>query len=231
VTRRAPTVPRPHGRAVLGLLLVLLGLAWTAGNLGVLPDTLMSHAWPLLLLAAGAFKARQPPRDGQRALGVALLGLGVFFQVQALLAWRFGDSWPLLLVMLGGFMLWRAFARRGTGPAEDEAGALSELAFIGGASRVLKTPAFRGGYVTVVLGGSAVDLRRSSISTSPVFVDVFALWGGIDLKVPPGWTVDAKGVPLIGGFEDKTQPPLETASAPRLVVRGYALMGAVEISN
>jgi hypothetical protein len=231
MTATAPAVSRPRGRAALGMALVALGVLWTLGNLGLLPDTALVRAWPLLAIAAGAFKVRQPPRDGQRAMGVALVGLGVFFQVQQLLSWRLAQSWPLLLVMAGGFLLWRAFDRRGAAPATDEAPALAELAFIGGARRALHTPAFQGGYVTVVLGGSEVDLRGAAMASSPAVVDVFALWGGIDIKVPPGWLVDAKGVPLIGGFEDKTQAPLDPAAAPRLVVRGYALMGAVEIHN
>ena len=212
---------------------MLMGLAWTLGNLGVLPNTLLVRAWPLLAIAVGVFKACQPRREGQRAMGVALIGLGVFLQVQMLLTWRFREAWPGLLVMIGGFLLWRAFDPKPGARREEEAPALSELAFIGGTTRVLRTPAFQGGYVTVVMGGCEVDLRRSAImpAASPIFVDVFALWGGIDIKVPPEWLVDAKGVPLIGGFEDKTQAPLDSASAPRLVVRGHALMGAIEISN
>ena len=33
-------------------------------------------------------------------------------------------------------------------------------------------------------------------------VDVVAFWGGIEIKVPAGWTVDARVVPLLGAFEN-----------------------------
>jgi hypothetical protein len=220
----------PRGRLALGTLLVVLGVVWTLANLGVLETALLGRGWPLFVLAVGVFKARQGPAGGQRALGVGLIVLGLIFQVQMLLGWHFGRVWPLLLVLFGGLLLWRAFDRRIQAREADSPG-LAELAFIGGANRVVRSPAFEGGYITVVIGGIEVDLRQSSMASSPSYLDVFALWGGIDIKVPPGWRVDAKGVPLIGGFEDKTQAPLDAAGAPRLVVRGQAVMGAVEISN
>jgi cell wall-active antibiotic response 4TMS protein YvqF len=231
VTPVAPAAPTPRGRLALGTLLVALGVAWTLANLGVLEAAVLTRGWPLVVVAVGAFKALQAPAGGQRALGVGLLVLGIFFQVQMLLTWNFRRVWPLLLVLFGGLLLWRAFDRRMEARAESDSPGLAELAFIGGAKRVMRTSSFGGGYVTVVMGGIEVDLRQSSMASSPSYLDVFALWGGIEIRVPPEWRVDAKGVPLIGGFEDKTQTPLDASAAPRLVVRGQAVMGGVEISN
>jgi hypothetical protein len=42
--------------------------------------------------------------------------------------------------------------------------------------------------------------------------------------------VTLKGVPLLGGFEDKTHPT-GIESNKILIVRGYAIMGGVEIKN
>jgi hypothetical protein len=62
---------------------------------------------------------------------------------------------------------------------------------------------------------------------------VFALWGGIEITVPPEWTVDVKGLPLLGGFDNKARSSVREAGGPGqvLVVRGTALMGGVEIKN
>jgi hypothetical protein len=56
------------------------------------------------------------------------------------------------------------------------------------------------------------------------------LWGGIEIRVPEDWTVVSKVVPVMAGVEDKTRPP-QGATAHRLVLRGLALMGGVEIKN
>ena len=80
------------------------------------------------------------------------------------------------------------------------------------------------------MGGCEIDLRQASIKEGDAVIDVFALWGGIDLKVPLDWSVVMQGSPLMGGFDDKTHPP-QGGSNKRLVIKGYAIMGGVQISN
>jgi hypothetical protein len=54
--------------------------------------------------------------------------------------------------------------------------------------------------------------------------------GGIEIVVPPSWSVVSKVIPFMGGFEDETkQPP--GGSGPRLIVRGFAVMGGIGIKN
>jgi hypothetical protein len=36
--------------------------------------------------------------------------------------------------------------------------------------------------------------------------------------------------PLLGGFDDQTRPP-QQASPQRLVIRGFVIMGGVEVKN
>ena len=61
-------------------------------------------------------------------------------------------------------------------------------------------------------------------------VDVFAMWGGIEIRVPEDWAVSNQVVPLMGGVEDKTRPP-RGGTAHRLTLRGVAFMGGIEIKN
>jgi hypothetical protein len=101
-------------------------------------------------------------------------------------------------------------------------------AILGGFERRVHTQDFRGGEVTAVMGGCALDMRAASM-TGEAVIDVFAFWGGVTLKVPPDWTVVLEGTPIMGGFEEKTVSPPD--GSKRLVVRGYAIMGGVEVRN
>jgi len=74
-------------------------------------------------------------------------------------------------------------------------------------------------------------MRNATIRKGPAYLDVVAFWGGIELKVPAGWAVDAAVIPLMGGFENKTQSIAEAGGSQRLVLRGYAIMGGVSIGN
>ena len=61
-------------------------------------------------------------------------------------------------------------------------------------------------------------------------IDVFTVMGGHEIKVPETWSVVTKAVPIMGGIEDRTRAP-QAPQAPRLVLRGFIMMGGVEIKN
>ena len=88
---------------------------------------------------------------------------------------------------------------------------------------------FRGGDLNAFMGGVELDLRQAAIAEPPAVIDVFAMWGGIEIRVPERWSVDPRVTAILGGFEDKTRSPDD--STERLVVRGLVLMGGIEIKN
>ena len=104
------------------------------------------------------------------------------------------------------------------------------MAFMSGIRRTVTSQDFQGGELTAIMGGCEIDLRQASIKSGEAVLDVFAFWGGIDLKVPLDWSVDLAGTPLLGGFDDKTRPP-QGGSTKRLVIKGYAIMGGIQIAN
>jgi hypothetical protein len=78
------------------------------------------------------------------------------------------------------------------------------------------------------MGGLEIDLRDASIKGEAI-IDIFALMGGVEMRVPEDWLIIIDGFPFMGGFEDKTRPPKETTK--RLTIKGTAVMGGVEIKN
>ena len=80
------------------------------------------------------------------------------------------------------------------------------------------------------MGGVELDLRKAVLTGGTAYVDVVAFWGGIEIKVPADWTVDARVVPVMGAFENKVDS-MSASGGPRLVVRGHAIMGAVAIGS
>jgi LiaF transmembrane domain len=224
------TLTGPKGRLELGMVLIALGLFLTLGQARVLDLDGLGRFWPLFLIGIGLVKFRQPIEDGQRAVGAALLFAGGFFQVMTVLSWW--RAWPLALVFVGGLLMWQAAARPGAPPPPAPSSPfISELALMGGSKRSLHIPDFQGGYITAVMGGVELDLRKCKLSGSAAVLDVVAFWGGIDLKVPADWRVEGQVLPLMGGFEDKTQALVASDQAPRLVLRGYAIMGGVAIGH
>lgn len=224
----APARAQPKGRLALGVALIAVGLVLTLDQAGILDTRGLGRWWPLFLIGIGYVKFRQPLEDGQRALGAALLFLGGVFQLLSILA--MGSAWPLLLVGIGVFLLWRAAepARTPVPPADSPF--VSDMVLIGHLKRTHRATELRGGHVTAVLGGVELDLRNVRLASGSAHLDVFAFWGGIEVKVPPGWTVDAHVVPIMAGFENKTQPA-PAGSGETLVLRGHVVMGAIVVGN
>jgi len=90
---------------------------------------------------------------------------------------------------------------------------------------------FRGAETTAFMGGCELDLREALMSAGELaVVDVFVIMGGVNIFVPPNWTVSQEVVPLLGGVHDKTRS-VPSNPAQHLLVRGTVVMGGVEISN
>lgn len=225
---------------VLGFIIVAVGVIFTLDNLDMVYARDYLRYWPALLVVYGAVKTFQPHSGGGRFWGIVLMfaGAAMLIDRMDIFYFRLWDFWPLLLVALGAMMILRTGYRRrsdnavivGGEQASDSGSIVNASAFLGGSRRNVHTKDFRGGELTAVMGGCDIDLRNASIANSPAVLDVFAFWGGIEIKVPQAWTVSFEGTPILGGYDDKTFR--QTADAgQRLIIRGTIVMGGVEVRN
>jgi hypothetical protein len=77
------------------------------------------------------------------------------------------------------------------------------------------------------LGGIAVDLRDAELAPD-AHLDVRSLFGGIAIRVPPGWRVES-AVKAIGGGVAVNAPAPESDDAPTLRLDGFAALGGIAI--
>jgi len=224
-------------QVILGILVIGLGMLFLVDNLGLWNFRQTLQFWPVAFIAVGVLKLVDSRRADGYFLGAVLVGVGVMMILNRLgiiyFSWRM--VWPVLLIALGAAVLYRAVTgRRVPGmamgmTASDDS--FDVFAILGGFERRITTAAFRGGEATAIMGGCSLDLRNSSIDpvSGEAVVNVLAVWGGVTLKVPPDWTVILQGTPIMGGFVEKTvQPP---DASKRLFVRGYVIMGGLEVRN
>jgi predicted membrane protein len=225
-----------HSQVGVGVLVIAVGVLFLLHNLGILHFGYALSFWPTLLIVFGLVKLAEARTPGGRAVGAALVATGVILMLSRLglieLGWRI--IWPLAIIGLGGVLVFRALSiRSGQLPALKDgmdAGhdVLDATAILGGFERRLTTAQFGGGDITAIMGGCSIDLRACSLQGEAV-INVFAVMGGITLKCPPDWTVVLNGIPIMGGFEEKTVRPPD--GSKRLVVKGYAIMGGVDVRN
>jgi predicted membrane protein len=220
---------------IVGLLVVTAGLLLTLDNFGIAEASRFIRYWPAGLILIGLLKLWQS-RDGKGGAFAGLLftaaGAWLLLDELAIVRIDLRDLWPLALVFFGGYLVWQGIAghqRARQGPVSDTHSSVSAVAILGGVARGSNSRTFRGGDLTAVMGGCEIDLRQAAINGEAA-IDIFAMWGGIDIRVPEDWSVESRIVPLLGGVEDKTRPP-QGAINHRLILRGFAIMGGVEIKN
>lgn len=92
-------------------------------------------------------------------------------------------------------------------------------------------------YALALMGGVEFDFREAAFGPGVTEVTVFALWGGVDVIVPPGLQVECSGAGIMGAFErtpdELADAPVASADpgSPVLRVNGVAVMGGVTVST
>ena len=218
------------GPLLPGLVLTAVGLAFLLDNLELVDSWTILRFWPVILLVVG-LRSLSGARDrGSAVSGTLLAAAGALLLLDSLnlIDVDLGDLWPLILVAIGIRTLINVMS---------DSEALSEVseseeaaaAFLGAVERRNRSADFRGGSASAFMGGVNLDLTEADIAGERAVIHVFAMMGGLEIRVPEEWTVEVGVTSIMGGVEDKTRGP--AATAKRLVLKGTVIMGGIEIRN
>jgi predicted membrane protein len=249
-------------KVLAGSVLILLGVLFILDNFGVINAGDVSDYWPLFLIVLGVARLTRPRRPGERLWGGIFIVIGAVFLLRNLnIVWiSFHQVWPVALVVIGIYLVWQTTARqrfadgasargnlgerihegvaagreasRDFRPPGAASATLDEFALFGGGDRVVRSSDFRGGSVTAIFGGFDIDLREATIVGEAAVIDVFVMFGGVDIRVPEEWSVIVNATPILGNSEYKPRPgravegPVKT-----LTITGMVIFGGVEIKN
>jgi LiaF transmembrane domain len=214
-----------------GLLLAALGTLFTLDNLHILRAREVLRYWPAIFLVIGISQLWQARSIGTMIGGSIWIVFGSILLGERLHLISSGlRFWPLLLVAVGVWIMVRSMTASGPSAATDSSARVSALAVLGGVDRRVTAEGFQGADITAFMGGGKLDLREAKIAGPEAVVDLLAVMGGFEIVTPETWHVIVDVVPLMGGYEDKTRHPTDP-SAPRLRLRGFVMMGGLEVRN
>lgn len=117
----------------------------------------------------------------------------------------------------------RAIPSRG----DEESDEVALVAVFDGVELESRAKAFRGGSLLAWFGGVEVDLREATLAPD-AHLSVHALFGGVAVRVPPGWRLESTMHALAGGI-DVRPPQEESPDAPTLTLDGFALFGGIAV--
>ena len=148
-----------------------------------------------------------------------------------------GVAWALLLMAIG----WAILRDARSMVVTRKASGTSRWVVMSGLE--LKQPGWEltsGSYV-VLMGSAELDLRAAQISEGTTYLDLTALMGGVEIRVPDGLAVECEGSAILGGVEffrqsaggivsGRTFVRTGEPGSSRLVkIKCRAVMGAVEL--
>lgn len=248
-------------RYLVGLIFVLIGLVLIIDNIRFMPHFIpwWIWTWQFLLITIGAFSLLTTDKTGP---GIVLIAIGSIFLIGDILPdffhWFTDDSnvfWYLVLIVVGVSLILRrkkhhsepgkGHSRRPGFRSKDsndksaitfssgDQDYIDEVAIFGGGKKIITSENFKGGKITAIFGGMDIILTQSKLAEGIVEIEVFAMFGGWTLVVPPTWQVKTDVVAIFGGITDKRMIGPESArdNTQQLVVKGLVMFGGGEIKS
>jgi predicted membrane protein len=226
----------PAQGAIIGAIVCLVGVLLLLDHLGVITVDHLWRFWPVILMAVGAAHIAEP---GRRRWGAVVLFVGALFLLNNLNILRFdwSELWPVVIIVVGGMMIWNSIlGQRRRGDIPDSASTMNAHAIFSGVQRRITAKDFRFGRISAVFGGAELDFHDADIDGDTAELEINAIFGGVELRVPETWDVEARNQTVFGGFSDETRKSARTNDAPAvgsktLVISGSIMFGGVEVKN
>lgn len=220
------------GKKIWGVILIIIGTVLMLNRLDVLDiniGNIVSNYWPLVLIVIGGFNLITNPAS--KTGGIVLIVVGVLLQLRILDYFNIFDYavfWPAVLILVGIWIIFFKGDRWNT----DSKDSLNTIAVFSGANIRNLSQNFRGGSAVVAFGGADIDLRSATIDEEQgAVIDVFIAFGGIDMFVPEGWNVVIKGLPLFGGWDNRTIGRGKDLDKPTLRINSFVIFGGFDVKN
>jgi predicted membrane protein len=233
--RRTGRNDQSHG-IVWGGVVCLVGVLFLLDHLGVISVDHIWRFWPLILIAVGLAHLAEP---GRRQWGGIIILVGALFLFDSLGIMRFSweELWPLAIIAVGGMMIWNSIeGRKRRANIPDSAATMNAHAVFSGIESRITAKDFRFGRVSAVFGGVELDFHEADIEGDTAELEVNAIFGGAEIRVPENWRVEAQNQILFGGLTNTTRNanrPVDAAApgTKTLIISGTVTFGGIEVKN
>lgn len=218
-----------YKRIWMGSLFVFLGIGillhqidfWNFGQI-------IRTWWPLILIVVGIEQLINR-RNSSPIVGLMIILVGGLFLLnQWMDANLTAFIWPLIFIFIGLLII---FFRSKHDKSLDTIHSIESFSLFSGTNLRSQSTRFQGGSIMAVFGGSEIDLREAVISENGATLDLTSVFGGIVVIVPENVRIEVSGLPIFGGWEDKTRKIVSNNESPVIKFNCLTIFGGVEIKN
>lgn len=216
-------------RIITGILILVVGFGALLDALNVISFWSFAGTWWPLAIVVGGVLTFIGNRQ-QYITALALVGIGAILQLDNLgvvdvEVWSI--LWPVIIIAVGLSVLVNRSQHSRQAKTQD----INTISAVFASNETInKSQDYQGGKATAVFGGVSIDLRDAKIAKEAT-LEVFALCGGIELKVPREWKVEHKVFPILGGIESKAHSDKVTDKSPVLYITGTVALGGVDVKS
>jgi hypothetical protein len=223
------------GRVFVGFMIILIGVIFLLGSLDKLDvGYVFSNYWPMLLVFVGIWQlfaaGGRNPETGIILIIIGGLFMLSYWDILGVNAWKV--IWPVVIIGVGLWILLkpRVFQRSPSGPGirEDDLGLFTMFS---GLNRRIESQQFRGGRASVIFGGIDLDFTGAELAEGKATVELTAILGGMDVRVPRNWKVEVDGNAILGGVDDEHKSEIKEDNPQKLYIRATAILGGIDIRN
>lgn len=195
---------------IWGLAIIALGVIFGGNAIGLFNfDVFFDGWWTLFIIVPSAVSLIT---EKERLQSLAFLGAGIIMLLAAQHVFEWDVAWKailaLFLILIGLSIIFRSiFHSKNDKEVEkkvkdaDDKTMDAQTAVFSGSERVYNDEVFSGSNMVAIFGGAELDLRKAKFTKDTV-IKAFALFGGVEIKVPEDVNIKSKSGFIFGGISD-----------------------------
>ena len=195
---------------IWGFAIIALGVIFGGNAIGLFNfDVFFDGWWTLFIIVPSAVSLIT---EKERLQSLAFLGAGIIMLLAAQHVFEWDVAWKailaLFLILIGLSIIFRSiFHSKNDKEVEkkvkdaDDKTMDAQTAVFSGSERVYNDEVFSGSNMVAIFGGAELDLRKAKFTKDTV-IKAFALFGGVEIKVPEDVNIKSKSGFIFGGISD-----------------------------
>lgn len=235
-----------NGKYFWGIILILIGAGFLLDQFAIISfGEMFSLYWPSILILVGllGFLDRKSSKFGN----LLMIIIGAMIQIDKLDLVDINVYkliGPIILILIGLKII---FSRGGFVEVKTSNNSskysyssnkssknitledtIDAFVMMSGIETNNQSQQFKGGRATAIMGGIDIDLRGAKLYNNEAHIEVNAIMAGVEIFVPEGWRVEVTGVPLLGGWSNKTRSNGDP-NAPLLKIKCFVMLGGMDV--
>ncbi len=224
-------------RIFIGLVVVAIGIGYLGNALWNWDFRIFFDGWWTLFLIVPAIYSLIKWRINLFSILLLITGVALLLNAQGLLAAGFWAVFlPALVIVFGLYIIFGRLINRKVKSFDSivrnkrlggDTSSCPEYTAVFGESHVKNvSSSLLGGEATAIFGSVTLDLREAKINQNIIF-DANAVFGGVEIFAPDDVKVELTGLPIFGGFSDKSLRGARSGNI--LKINCFAAFGGITI--